>query len=139
MKKFYLEALIVSALVGVCIRAVVLLMMGQSLFTSVENYFYSAVIAIVSCTISFLVHVNVLTNSRYSFVTKYVISSILIVSIYVIGNLYVGGMYVFYQIQFYSYGAAIVLISLPLIYYFNKRMIRFNDFLQLKKSQHVKE
>ncbi|GAA0425328.1 hypothetical protein GCM10008934_14070 [Virgibacillus salarius] len=32
----------------------------------------------------------------------------------------------------YGYALVVVLLTLPLIYYFNKRFMRFNDFLQLK-------
>ncbi|WP_121641032.1 hypothetical protein [Virgibacillus sp. Bac330] len=137
MKKFYIEALVVSVFIGIFIRAFALLFTGQSLVTYIEGYFFSVLIAIISCTLSFAVHVKVLTSNRYSFVTKYLISSMLIIVIYVIGNLYFGGLAVVYEWEFYAYAVAIVLVSLPLIYYFNKRMLRFNDFLQLKKSQHT--
>lgn len=138
MKKFYVEALVVSVCIGISIRALALLLTGQSLLTSIDDYFFSAVIAMISCTLSFGVHVKVLTNNRYSFITKYIISTMLIVVIYVIGNLYFGGRGVFFRWEFYGYAFAVVLVSLPLIYYFNNRIMRFNEFLHLKKSKRTK-
>lgn len=139
MKKFYLEALIVSAFIGIFIRAFVLVLMGQHLLTSMDSYFFSALIAMISCSISFIVHVKVLTNNRYSFMTKYAISSILIFVIYLIGNLYFGGLNIVFQLAFYGYAIVIVLVSLPLIYHLNKRIITYNDFLNRKKSQNAQK
>lgn len=139
MKKFYLEALVVSVFIGIFIRAMVLLLTEQSLLTNIENYFFSVLIAMISCTLSFGVHVKILTNSRYSFFTKYFVSSLLILVIYIIGNLTFGGLEVIFQIEFYSYAFAVVFVSFPLIYYFNKRIIKFNEYLFLKKSQYLKE
>lgn len=138
MKKIYIEAIVVSVFIGIFIRGIVLLVTGQSLLTSIEDYFFSAIIAIISCTLSFGVHVKVLTNNKYSFITKYIISSMLIVVIYVIGNLYFGKKDIIFQLEFYSYGIAVVLVSLPLIYHFNKRIMRFNKFLYSKKSEGTK-
>ncbi|SMG22865.1 hypothetical protein [Paenibacillus aquistagni] len=139
MKKFYAEALVVSVFIGIFIRVLALLLTGQSLLTSIEDYFFSAVIAMISCTLTFGVHVKVLTNNQYSFITKHMISSMVIIAIYVIGNLYAGGTDVIFQWEFYGYAIAVVLVSLPLIHYFNKRIMRFNEFLHLKKSRHASE
>lgn len=137
MRKFFSEALVLSFIIGVMIRAIALLVMGESLFTNVENYFYSAGIAMVSCSLTFIVHVKVLTNSEYSFIEKYIVSSLLITVIYVMSNVYVGGWSLLLQLEFYGYALAIIILSLPLVFQLNRRMMRFQNYLHLKKSRKV--
>ncbi|NGP46533.1 hypothetical protein G4V62_16845 [Bacillaceae bacterium SIJ1] len=137
MRKYFFEALIVSALIGIFIRALVLMIVGKPLLTNIESYFYSAIIAMVSCTISFAVHVKVLTNHRYSSTVKYTISSLLILFIYIISNLFFGGVTIIFHWAFYVFALIIVLISLPLIYHLNRKTALYNEFLSLKKAQHA--
>jgi hypothetical protein len=139
MKKYFIEAIIISAVLGMVIRAIVLFLMGENLFSSVESYFFSMVIAMVSCVISVWVHVKVLTSSKIPFITKYMITSLLILFIYLMGNLFFGGWAIIFEAAFYGYALLILLLSWPLIYQLNKRISAYQHFLSVKKLQNGKE
>ncbi|MFC0523642.1 hypothetical protein ACFFGV_08590 [Pontibacillus salicampi] len=135
MKKYFVEALMLSIVIGICIRILALLITNQPLLVNVEGYLVSIGIAVMSCALSIILHVKVLTNQRYSFLTKALVSSLLILLIYVTGNLYFGGIEVMYGFAFYAYGAVILLISLPLLYRLNSKIRQYNKFLHAKQKQ----
>lgn len=135
LRKYYFEALILSICVGVIIRASLLLVTGQPLFSNVFSYAISTLIAAVSCSITFFIHFKVLVNSRYTLSVKYMVSAVLILFVYLIGNLMFGGLSVVSEKAFYVYAAIILLLSFPLIYHVNKKVHKYDKYLQLKQSR----
>lgn len=135
LRKYFLEALILSVCVGVMIRASLLLVTGQPLFSQMFSYAMSVLIAVVSCSITFFIHFKILVNSRYTLRVKYTVSSVLILFVYLIGNVMFGGLSIVSEGAFYFYAALILLLSFPLIHYVNKRIHKYNQYLHWKQSK----
>ncbi|KUP09201.1 hypothetical protein Q75_00795 [Bacillus coahuilensis p1.1.43] len=133
MKKYFIEALVLSVILGVFIRVSALLILGEPLFSSMESYVVSILIAVISCVGSFLLHVNVLSSREYSFWGKYGGTALFIFFVYLVGNLYFEGWEIVKEIGFYLYGMVILLISLPFIYQLDKRVQVYHVFLERKK------
>ncbi|MGR9050591.1 hypothetical protein ACQ4XT_18310 [Halobacillus faecis] len=135
LRKYFFEALILSVCIGVMIRASLLLVTGQPLFSNGFSYLISILIAVVSCSITFFIHFKVLVNSRYTLRVKYMVSSVLILFVYLLGNLMFGGLSIVSEVAFYVYAVIILLLSFPLIFHVNKKIQNYDQYLQLKQSK----
>ncbi|MFD2672655.1 hypothetical protein [Marinicrinis sediminis] len=135
MRKYIIEAIVLSALIGIVLRASVLLFRGEHLWTNGESYLFSALIAMLSCSLSIFIHVKVLASNTYSTKMKMFLSSLLILIIYGMGNVAFGGFDILFRRVFYLYGLVIVVVTLPLLYYLNQKIQLYNQFLAVKKSR----
>ncbi|WP_100401784.1 hypothetical protein [Bacillus sp. FJAT-42315] len=137
MKKYYMKALIMSAFAGLLIRGIALIILGQPILTNPENYIASVLIAMASFSISFFIHVKVLTNTDYPFSIKLGLTYFFILLIYFSVNVFFGGLSILSELTVYLFALMIMIISLPLIYHFNKKIMMYNHYLHLKKSKNA--
>ncbi|WP_281658704.1 hypothetical protein [Halobacillus sp. Cin3] len=135
MKKYYTEAILLSVLIGVLIRGVVLLWSGRPLLSGPVDYIFSVLIAVLSCSAAFIIHMHILAGRKSSFLKKAGWSCLLIAPLYGSGNLLFSGYSILIEAAFYGYGAGILALSLLLIYQLNKRIQTYEYYLMKKKNR----
>ncbi len=134
MKKYYLQILLGSALIGIIVRLVNQHMMGLPVDTNVSNYIESILIGAMCGLTCMTTYLKFLIHNRWRKWVKYLLSYLIISIVYFGLNILVSGIDYLNDPFNYFLGIMILILATPIIYFGEKNYSIYYEGLTRKKA-----
>jgi hypothetical protein len=137
VKKYYLQVIIESILIGVIVYLISKCLTGKPIVISISDYVDPIIIGIVSGIIIVFVYSKLLINTKWNKWIRYLVSYIVIIIVYFGMDAYFYGISCMLYFNSYVIALIILLLATPIIVITDRNTRIYNNSLKEKKKRNL--